>query len=79
MPIFSVVQLPPPAEQFSTLAFLPFFEAQKVIFVPLYSGKNIKETPISRELEKDHLGIPKTVKIGNALTELKCTISEVPN
>ena len=23
------------AEQFSTLAFLPFFEAQKVIFFPL--------------------------------------------
>ena len=29
--------------------------------------------------ESDHFGVPKTVKIGNALTELKCTISEVPN
>ena len=70
----------PVTEQFSTLAFLLLFEGQKVTFFPLSSGKNIKETRISRKLESDHLGIPKTVKIiGNALNELKCTISEVPN
>ncbi len=40
------------AEQFSTLAFLPLFEGQKVIFFPLSSGKNINEIRLSRELGK---------------------------
>jgi len=39
-------------EQFSTLAFLPLFEGQKVTFVPLSSGKNINESRLSRELGK---------------------------
>ena len=66
-------------EHFSILAFLPLFEGQKVTFFPLSSGKNIMKSVSQGSSETDHLGIPKTVKIGNALTELKCTISEVLN